>query len=1142
MAEARDEPGDWRESATGDTLLASSRTDDDGPRDHAEQLLQAQILNALFGEARDAPRLGRYVYLKQLGEGGMGVVCAAYDPKLDRKVAIKLIRSSATESPERRARMVREAQAMARLSHPNVVQIYEIAELDDELCVVMEYLDGVTVGEWTATARRSWREVIACYLQIAAGLAAAHAEGVIHRDVKPDNAIITDDGRVRVLDFGLAQTEEPRAREAMRSCELASLAIGEPLKTRTGALLGTPAYMSPEHVEGRKIDARSDQFSLCAALYEALYGVRPFRGETLAELITALLDGAPEPPPGNTVPAWVHAIVLRGLARNPEDRWPALADLIAALRADPAVRRRQRLWIGGGIALAAGAALTGWMAYDGSLEARAAQARAAASEAEARTIEAQSAAALRESYLGSLSHTGYLELRALDHPLRALVMLNEVYRARPDDLHVRELLAVASRPADALEWSIKAHSAPITVVATSADGALVASADHHTVRVWDAATGEPVARCDGLARDVTALRFSRDGARLVATSRAGDVWSWSPRTGALQVHMAGGTHENYAPISPDATRVARVADGLSGIEIVDVVGGELVTTLPVEAIYTMAWSGDGSHLAIRTFTADERWDLRSGERVSAHPLGDVTFGDPMADGRNVKYCDDGVARFVDVRERRAYVRDSDGRELALDGELADKPSAGGSYQFVLDPAGRWVAIAEPDGHLNLWELPSGKLRVRVRHSSAAFEASALSDDRTRIALASVDGVVRILDVKTGAQLTRLDGHDGGASALAFTPDGASLVSATSRGATYRWSARPQGLRARLDGALLGTRADAGAVVLRDGEKRTVVHPGGDARPVELPASEKTLAASFSPDGAMIATAIMRDDAAAIELYAASDGAKRGEIALPFARPLHVDGWSADGSWLLVPGNGGALAVVDVRARSLARQLAIESVALVPEVTAGGERLAALGMSYAPPQLVLHLWDTRSWDEVAKRTGELQGSMHGINHAGTTLAWTGVENTPELIDLASGEPLLRMRDPDGPLPPFVFHERYRFSHDDALIASAHVDGSVRLWRSSDGALSSTLRGHGTSITSVAIDPAGPRLASCSRDGAAIVWSTETGARLSTLDPAPVALTSIEFMADGAHAVAVGADNATRLWHIETGRLIAVLDGA
>ncbi len=168
--------------ATDDTRLGPTATDEGML---AERLTRDRIHRSLFGELAQAPTIGRYTFLKELGHGGMGVVCTAYDPKLDRKVAIKLTRSLASASAESRARILREAQAMARLSHPNVVQVYEVGELRDELFVAMEFIDGVDLSDWLAAKRRSWREVQRVFLEAGRGLAAAHAAGLVHRDFKP---------------------------------------------------------------------------------------------------------------------------------------------------------------------------------------------------------------------------------------------------------------------------------------------------------------------------------------------------------------------------------------------------------------------------------------------------------------------------------------------------------------------------------------------------------------------------------------------------------------------------------------------------------------------------------------------------------------------------------------------------------------------------------------------------------------------------------------------------------------------------------------------------------------------------------------------------------------------------------------------
>ena len=284
---------------------------------------------------RVAARIGRYVLLRPVGEGGMGVVYAAYDEELDRRVALKLLHGEASDGSDGsdgRARLVREAQALARLSHPNVVQIHEIGEHDGRVFVAMEYVDGVTLGEWQRAAPRSLADVQGAYRQAAEGLLAAHRAGLVHRDFKPDNVLVGADGRVRVVDFGLAR----RGRAAP---EPAAAAAGEatepPGATARGALIGTPAYMSPEQFEGRPADARSDVFSFSVALWEALHGERPFAGRAVHEIAAAVVRGERRPPVVD-LPARLASALDRGLAVDPDARWSSMEPLCAALAVDPA--------------------------------------------------------------------------------------------------------------------------------------------------------------------------------------------------------------------------------------------------------------------------------------------------------------------------------------------------------------------------------------------------------------------------------------------------------------------------------------------------------------------------------------------------------------------------------------------------------------------------------------------------------------------------------------------------------------------------------------------------------------------------------------------------------------------------------------
>jgi eukaryotic-like serine/threonine-protein kinase len=283
----------------------------------------------LFGRTRMPPRIGRHVILEQIGSGAMGVVYAAYDPELDRKLAVKVVRSGA-EPAASRARLLREAQALARLSHPNVVHVYDVGTVDDDVYFAMEFLQGRTLTRWMQAKDLGWAEVVRVFGAAAQGLAAAHAVGLVHRDFKPDNAIVTDEGRVVVVDFGLVRSGAAVPEAVSDPGGSASDEVRRSL-TREGSMVGTPAYMSPEQFRGDPADAKSDQFALCAALFEALNGVRPFAGDDMTELAAAVQSGAIRSASRSSVPAWLDALVRRGLSRDPADRFDDTLELAAEL-------------------------------------------------------------------------------------------------------------------------------------------------------------------------------------------------------------------------------------------------------------------------------------------------------------------------------------------------------------------------------------------------------------------------------------------------------------------------------------------------------------------------------------------------------------------------------------------------------------------------------------------------------------------------------------------------------------------------------------------------------------------------------------------------------------------------------------------
>jgi serine/threonine protein kinase/tetratricopeptide (TPR) repeat protein len=327
-------------------------------------------------------RVGRYIIIGVLGKGGMGVVYAAYDPELDRKIALKLLHvklSAGMQPTEARSRLLREAQATAKLSHPNVIVVYDVGMYLDQVFLAMEFVDGTTVAAWLRAAPRGWREVLKLFTAAGRGLAAAHDAGFVHRDFKPENVMVAADGQIRVMDFGLArQVEDGKDRKAtprtgtpprrgpiqlppeasgplgsrlslVSPSEAFGIVTGEvwdPALTRAGSMMGTPAYMSPEQFADGATDGRTDQFSFCVATYEGLYGERPFSGKTIFGLTGNVMAGNVIPAPAGTkVPPWVRRVLLRGLRPAPDERWPSMRALLEALEKDPAVRRRRWLTV-----------------------------------------------------------------------------------------------------------------------------------------------------------------------------------------------------------------------------------------------------------------------------------------------------------------------------------------------------------------------------------------------------------------------------------------------------------------------------------------------------------------------------------------------------------------------------------------------------------------------------------------------------------------------------------------------------------------------------------------------------------------------------------------------------------------------------
>lgn len=305
---------------------------------------------------RCGDQVGRYVVLEQVGVGGFGAVYSAYDPELDRKIALKIMKTRHSRLGSARAQLSREAQALAKLSHENVVTVFDFGDWESSVFLAIEFVDGQTLKHWFLEQSRHWTEVVDVMLAAGRGLAAAHSAGIIHSDFKPQNVLMDKRGGIRVADFGLAkamqdiapiETEndgDPLRTEIIRRRNATIPKVAGHTQAPEGGNLvaGSPAYMAPEQFRGEEVNERSDQFSFCIVLFEGLYGRRPFTQTTVVELRAAVVSGEIEYPDEHSdVPRWIRDIVLRGLSNDPNERFESMDELLAALTLDPRAKARR---------------------------------------------------------------------------------------------------------------------------------------------------------------------------------------------------------------------------------------------------------------------------------------------------------------------------------------------------------------------------------------------------------------------------------------------------------------------------------------------------------------------------------------------------------------------------------------------------------------------------------------------------------------------------------------------------------------------------------------------------------------------------------------------------------------------------------
>ncbi|MCR9164560.1 MAG: serine/threonine-protein kinase [bacterium] len=844
--------------------------------------MRAGIKARLFADADDteaalrvghgtAPnRIGRYVVIKRIGAGGMGVVYAAYDDKLDRKVAVKLLRPGrGPVSETARQRLLREAQAIARLPHRCVVQVYEVGTYDDEVFIAMEYVEGSTLKQWQPS--RDWRDILARYVDAGRGLCAAHAAGIVHRDFKADNVLVrASDLAVRVVDFGLARTERQdvlgdTAGEVAPDAEDTSL-------TRTGLIMGTPAYMAPEQHLASATDARTDQFSFCASLFEALYGYRAFAGERLDELRANVLAGKVEPAPRYTaVPEHIHRTLARGLAVDPAQRHPTMEALLEQLELSKPSRPWRRIsWTLGLTAALVGGSVSWSSAMTPALSPAAVRLRAAFDDT------------LRGDATQELTR-----LQARTMPQRWNDLVLSYASAAPDPT---------------------ARLAALKHLAFDAPAAMPAARSHAS----GALRGGPVFAIHTTASAVRSVEFSPRGEQLVALTERGAVLYW-PAPGAARaevlhddvIDVAFGEDGTLEALLPQG-RLATLDTEGETLEVRSVHGGELTQVASDARGRVAVGAEDGSVLLLHegSITALREHDasiaalafhptkptLASGDdsgRVNLWFLGRDTHRSTGVEG--------GVSSLVWMREGEVVVAETAHGTMAWDGEQGTpvaSPAAGRVRSVAATPDGSVVLERMSDGVVAV--LGDGS-RLRLDRSEgstvlavsadgrwgASGHAQSVSVWRTGV---DVDGV--------GPRGERLFHLEGDAPGVGVHARGDQVVAVTANGSL--WSLRPwRGERIAdvnaavrssaqsFDGRTIAIETASGAIELVDLDDPT------SSRTLERFGEGRAGPIAWSADGSVIAK-LQCDDARACEVsvHPTDGAAPRGAGPLP-PETLHM---------------------------------------------------------------------------------------------------------------------------------------------------------------------------------------------------------------------------------------------------------------
>ncbi|MFO0910862.1 MAG: protein kinase [Isosphaeraceae bacterium] len=998
------------------------------------------------------PVVPGFEVLRELGRGGMGVVYEARQVRLNRPCALKMILAGPLAGPRARVRFLAEAEAVARLRHPNVVQIYSLGDHDGHPYLELEYVAGGSLADRAAGTPQVPGEAGALIETVARAIHEAHVAGVVHRDLKPANILIAPDGTPKIADFGLAK------------------ATGvDPGLTGTDEILGSPSYMAPEQADGRHgmVGPAADVYSLGAILYELLAGRPPFKGATVLETLEQVRSLDPLPP-GRLIPRLdrdLETICLTCLAKLPNRRYPsalALAEDLARYREGKPIQARRtslaeqgRKWIRRNPAIAS---LLGLVVVVTACSFAAVTAYAL--RAERRRSQAEAAEALA---------------RSARNEERAALYFQSVGRAY-------------------LEWQASNQS--------QAEAQLLQTQGHERSGwEWDYVRGvcdSDLLTLDGHGDNVSGVAYSRDGRWLVTTtgawygSRLGEIRVWDARSGTL-VRTFGG---RVAPIRalalhPDGRRVATASVRFNatnaepgGVRVWDLTTGTEAGVIAGDnpEAFSIAFSPDGRLLAV----GGSDGKLRLFDATTLAPAGPV-----IDHGRDVTVF--GVAFSPDSRKLASGARDGTLRvwDLAAGKEVLKLRELLDLRGVAFSPDGRWVAACSHGTTVGVWDVASGnRLALHAVHATAAT-ALAFCPDGRWLASADVSGKVQIYDAVNPGVRATLRGQTGAVYGLAFHPEGAQLAAAGAdgtvkvydpwQGQAHRTFAAsrtpaPTALAYSPDSRLLaaaGSRRDNSGILTE--QVRLWDPAAGSVRRILRGHTGGVNDVAFAPDGRAVATASLDRS---IRLWDPTTGRPIGGPLTGHDGAVFRVAFDGAGQRLFSAGGDAFVRVWDVAtARALDRLSGHDGAVLSLALSPAAALLASGGSDGS-----VRLWSLDTLRPVASLRAH-QGAVQALAFSadGRWLASGGEDRRVQLWELATRRRMFDRASHARAITGLAFHP------DGRRLASSSRDWSLRLWEVPTGAEAFTFHGEIGEVHSVAFSPDGRQLAAGGKEGGVVkVW--------------------------------------------------------